>query len=240
MSEEDQVNSGYVDTAVDGLPEELGADNTADERPEWLPQKFKTGEDLAKSYGELEKKIGAYTGAPEAYDNDFLGDVSVNEDTLSDFQEMARSHNINQETYQELVGYHNSTVQDIVDYYTSPETEMNKLGDNAAQRVSDAAGFLEANLSPEDYKVAEDALTTAGAVEIVEMMIKATKPKKLPFEGGDNPQGITVDKLTQMRNAKDESGGFKMNDPTYRAEYEKLERDFYGNKSSVKVLNNVR
>jgi len=70
MSEEDQVNSGYVDTAVDGLPEELGADNTAEERPEWLPQKFKTGEDLAKSYGELEKKIGAYTGAPEAYDNE--------------------------------------------------------------------------------------------------------------------------------------------------------------------------
>ena len=57
MSEEDQVNSGYVDTAVDGLPEELGADNTAEERPEWLPQKFKTGEDLAKSYGELENSF---------------------------------------------------------------------------------------------------------------------------------------------------------------------------------------
>lgn len=32
---------------------------TTDTRPAWLPQKFKTGEDLAKSYAELEKKLGA-------------------------------------------------------------------------------------------------------------------------------------------------------------------------------------
>src|SRR5262245_24182233 len=30
----------------------------ANERPEWLPAKFKDGEALAKSYGELESKLG--------------------------------------------------------------------------------------------------------------------------------------------------------------------------------------
>src|SRR6056300_1544635 len=29
-----------------------------DERPEWLPEKYKTGEDLAKAYKELESKLG--------------------------------------------------------------------------------------------------------------------------------------------------------------------------------------
>jgi len=28
-------------------------------RPEWLPEKFKTPEDLAKSYSELQSKLGA-------------------------------------------------------------------------------------------------------------------------------------------------------------------------------------
>lgn len=32
-------------------------DNQTSERPEWLPEKFKSPEDLAKSYAELEKKL---------------------------------------------------------------------------------------------------------------------------------------------------------------------------------------
>ena len=35
-------------------PQEEAQDNQS-ERPEWLPEKFKTPEDLAKSYSELEK-----------------------------------------------------------------------------------------------------------------------------------------------------------------------------------------
>lgn len=34
-------------------------DNPSDARPEWLPEKFKSAEDLAKAYSELEKKLGA-------------------------------------------------------------------------------------------------------------------------------------------------------------------------------------
>ncbi len=36
---------------------ETPEENTGDERPEWLPEKFKTPEDLAKSYAALEKKM---------------------------------------------------------------------------------------------------------------------------------------------------------------------------------------
>lgn len=35
-----------------------GAPKNEPERPEWLPEKFKTVEDFVKSYGELEKKLG--------------------------------------------------------------------------------------------------------------------------------------------------------------------------------------
>ena len=39
-----------------------GADGTSegsnDERPSWLPEKFKSPEDLAKAYDELQKKLG--------------------------------------------------------------------------------------------------------------------------------------------------------------------------------------
>lgn len=36
------------------------------ERPKWLPEKFKTAEEFAKSYAELEKKVGTPAVTPEA------------------------------------------------------------------------------------------------------------------------------------------------------------------------------
>ena len=33
------------------------AEDTQPERPEWLPEKYNTGEDLAKAYKELESKL---------------------------------------------------------------------------------------------------------------------------------------------------------------------------------------
>lgn len=36
-----------------------GSESVENERPEWLPEKFKSVEDMAKAYSELEKKLGA-------------------------------------------------------------------------------------------------------------------------------------------------------------------------------------
>jgi len=46
-------------------PEAPGAeDNQASERPDWLPEKFNSPEDLAKSYTELEKKLSVPKETP--------------------------------------------------------------------------------------------------------------------------------------------------------------------------------
>jgi len=47
-------------------PAEIAAGQTQQDRPGWLPEKFKSPEDLAKSYTELEKKIS--TKVPDKYD----------------------------------------------------------------------------------------------------------------------------------------------------------------------------
>ena len=41
--------------ATESIPEE----QTQEDRPDWLPEKFKSPEDMANAYGELEKKMGA-------------------------------------------------------------------------------------------------------------------------------------------------------------------------------------
>lgn len=47
---------------------------STDDRPEWLPEKFKDPEDLAKAYSELEKKLGSRTSEPEVTADDDLDD----------------------------------------------------------------------------------------------------------------------------------------------------------------------
>jgi hypothetical protein len=47
-------------------PVDSKVDTNAPDRPQWLPEKFKSAEDLAKAYGELEKKMGAPRQGAEA------------------------------------------------------------------------------------------------------------------------------------------------------------------------------
>lgn len=46
------------------------ADPNGEDRPEWLPPKFKSPEELAKSYAELEKKLGKGKAAQEEADDE--------------------------------------------------------------------------------------------------------------------------------------------------------------------------
>lgn len=50
-----------AETGPEAPQAEAPQDNQPSERPEWLPEKFKTPEDLAKSYSELEKKLSSPT-----------------------------------------------------------------------------------------------------------------------------------------------------------------------------------
>lgn len=65
------------------------------QRPEWLPEKFKTPEDLAKSYGELEKKMGSREPTPEmdglitSAEQEFLENSGeLSEATIENFEKM--------------------------------------------------------------------------------------------------------------------------------------------------------
>ena len=55
---QDNVAEG-ADAPVDAPADTQTATSTSGDRPEWLPEKFKSPEDLAKSYSELSQKLGA-------------------------------------------------------------------------------------------------------------------------------------------------------------------------------------
>ena len=89
--------------------------STTEERPEWLPEKFKSGEDLSKAYTELEKKFTQSrqeSSDPATESTETSEEVSsenareVVENAGLDFdkisKEFAENDGLSEETYKEM------------------------------------------------------------------------------------------------------------------------------------------
>lgn len=113
-------------------------EETAAERPEWLPEKFKSPEDLAKSYTELEKKLGERNEVPETYELTY-GDqqVPLEEDDVAFFKEVGLSNEQAQKVYSQLM---DTVVPELQKART--ETEVTKLS-SAWNMDTDSVQFKE-------------------------------------------------------------------------------------------------
>lgn len=70
------TNTGLLTTDSSAETTETPAEGE-ETRPAWLPEKFKTPEDLAKSYTELETKMNDIPKAPKEYTWDFTKDLDL-------------------------------------------------------------------------------------------------------------------------------------------------------------------
>ena len=217
MSEEQQTET-TEQTANETIevPQEY-----ADERPSWLPEKFKTPEDMANSYSNLEAKIGqkeedirsavmkemeetAFSERPATSD-DYILPESIDLDQAADnkllnwWAEHSFENGFSQEEFQKGI----EAFKDSMDDGYNAETEMEQLGDNAEDRVEAVGLFVQQNF-PEEVRDAVDSLcATANGIKAMEIVMN--NMKQTPVNGSSSPTAVlTEDKLREM-----------MNDPRY-------------------------
>jgi len=190
----------------------------------------------AKAYGELQKKFGSFTGAPEDYElglseeigEKFNTEELADDPIYNDFQEIAKEMGINNEGFNKLAElYIKGQLADIEAADQVREQEMKALGNNADRRLGNIQDWARANLDADGQEGLAAALTTAGAVQAVEKLI--AKTRNAP-QTQDTPAAPTVDhaKLREMMTARDEYGNSKMNDPAYKAKVNKLYDQLFG------------
>tara|TARA_R110002020_G_scaffold15864_5_gene56555 strand:+ start:2701 stop:3453 length:753 start_codon:yes stop_codon:yes gene_type:complete len=192
-------------------------ENKTDDRPEWLPEKYKTGEDLAKAYKELESKLGAkdldirnellkeiqeesFKGRPSSANEYQLPDfvdtdsIDTNDETLRWWADHAFSNGLDQEEFAEGL----QKVMEAQDaYLPDPEEELKKLGDNANVRV-EAVDLFARQFFPEEYMESiEDLAATAEGVKALEFIMAKLQS---PAIGSDaTPIGrVTEEGLREM------------------------------------------
>lgn len=190
------------------------------DRPDFLPEKYKTVADVAKAQRELEKRLGQ---APEKYD--FSKGQGWIEEDYEPFQEMAeyaKSRHVPQDVMDKML----ETVGLYLDEFkTDIGEEKAKLGEKATERLQVLNNWAKSNLSEKAFQVLSSTMRTAEAIEALEEIRNKMLGEKTMIPGGNEsstPTGMTREEYSSELQSNYEK--YK-NDENYRKEMmKKLEK----------------
>lgn len=135
------------------------------ERPEWLPDKYKSAEDVAKAYKELEKKFGT---APDEYDwSKGESWIDIEYEPFQVLADVAKSKNVPQEVIDTML---DSVGKYLEEFSINMDEEKAQLGDNAQERLRILGNWAKANFTDDTYQALIGNMRTASAVKAIEEM----------------------------------------------------------------------
>lgn len=201
---EEQQIKWFIDEGLPGVGE----------RPSWLPDKFKTVADMARSNAELEKRLGT---APENYDftkSRFLDPDYV---PFQELQHVAKEKRVPQEFIDKMI----ESVDKYVDEFrTDTAEELKRLGDNAKERIQVLDNWARANLSKESYEGLTNSLNNAEAIKALEELrgkMMSNTPQVPNNQGNTHSSASLEDVKLELQNNIQK---YK-DDPNYRLDIQK-------------------
>jgi hypothetical protein len=237
----DKVDSANADPSIDG---EAPPTDTTEDRPQWLPEKFKSPEDMAKAYAELESKLGK---PAEAKPQDTPADQPTDQVdqelqskglNLADFNaEFAEKGELSPQSYDALekAGYPRNYVDQFIDGQKARaalyESEV-KAAAGGSETFNEMVEWAKANLTPADinaYNAAIDSGDQAKAklaVSGVFQKFSSARPSEPSLFKGATSSASSSDvyeSIAQMQ--KDMASADYKSDPAFRAKVQaKLSR----------------
>lgn len=213
------------------------------ERPAWYKaDKYKSVADQAAAYPELEKRFGAFVGAPKDGKYEFKPPEGVGLELvaehplLTDFQKWAAENQLSQDGYQHIVGmlaqYEAQNLPDMAVIKT-------ELGANADARINAVAQWGKANLSPEAFASLREATSGRNAAAVFkafEAAIAKTQQPVIPKPGQETaaaqPNGLAGIRAAQAKLGPDGKTRLWDSDPSYRVRIEQMYADYYSNQAA--------
>lgn len=205
------------------------------DQPDWYKaDKYKSISEQAKAYTELEKKFGGFTGAPKDGYAPVEG-IEAEDALWQELVSFGERTNMSQSALNDawdILSAQEQAVEEV-----SVEMEMQKLGDNAVERIKVVEQFMKNSLDGDTYERLRYAVNSAETVELVEALVKSTAPAKLPIDGYVEPGGITWQDIEAEMFKKHESGQMLRSvDPNHERKIQKMMRDFGGDKPYERII----
>lgn len=198
------------------------AEDSQPQRPEWLPEKYNTGEDLAKAYKELESKLGtkeedirskiieeiqteAFSERPESAGDYQLPDIvneelAVDNELLKWWADHSYENGFSQEEFNKGIEMY---AQAIGSQEPDLDAEAAKLGDNANDRIQAASMFANKFFPAEAIPAVERMCESHEGILALEAVMEAMKDGSFTAETQPTA-GQSEAELREM-----------MNDPRY-------------------------
>ena len=175
--------------AVGTISEEQAGEEQQVDRPDWLPEKFKSPEDMAQAYSELEKKMGQGTNEeqPAETTEDNEGDVQDDKpddnenadynaavvDASKEFFE--NDGQLSEETYEKLAKA--GLPKELVDSYAAGQQALLQSEEGEIKSVANGqfdamAEWANDNLEQEEINAFDDIVTT-GTKEQAKFAVKS-------------------------------------------------------------------
>jgi hypothetical protein len=196
---------------------------STEQKPEWLPEKFKSAEELAKAYSELEKKFSSNTKEAKEQPKNKSEEVKSDNFSLDKYNdEYVEQGALSDKSYQELSKL--GLTKDIVDGYIegqksiaqSYQTQIyNEVG--SQEKYQELVSWASQNLSEQEVSSFNDIVSN-GSVDAMKLAVrglmatagmnKSNSQRQELFEGdSDEFSSDAFRSIAQVTQA--------MNDPRY-------------------------
>lgn len=182
------------------------------DRPEWLESKFKNVAHLAESYKELEKRVGY---VPEEYDLNKSKYLDPDYAPFQELKDLAKEKRVPKEVMDKMM----DSIDKYMDEFSiDASEEVQKLGENAKERLTKLNNWAKANLSQESFDALTGSIRTAEGLKALEELRGRMMENNTTVPNGNEgseSNGVTLEQVraeltTNLQKYKD--------DPKYRAE----------------------
>jgi hypothetical protein len=206
--------------------------------PEWFKaDKYKSIDKQAEAYVELEKRFGAFKGAPKDGKYEFkmpenvTGELDVEHPIYKGFETWAREHQLSNDGFNQLLGM-------FVEYEAAMAPNITEikvqLGDKADERIANTAKWAQANMTPSQYALFREAtsgVNAAAVFQTVEAMLAHVRQPALPGPGAETTTGggPTPWAIVQAERAKRGPDGKLLihTSEQHRAKVDKMTNDYF-------------
>lgn len=184
------------------------------DKPEWLKERYKSVEDQAKGYVELEKRFGEFKGAPkEGYKLDSIEGLEADSPLLQQFSKTFAELNLSQSGFERVVKEFVSTHASIAQ--ASAAQEMKKLGPQGQQMIKETNQWIQNNFPPEVGKVVQGWIMTAEDIKALDIIRSFQPISKIPNAVDMSNTGI-YESLNEVKTEKNNNWAKYKEDANYR------------------------
>lgn len=212
---------------IEAQPKTYDPSEVQEERPEWLPEKFGSAEEMAKAYGELETKLGQPKQEEEEVAEEASTDVNYETAINAASEEYSEKGELSEETYASLQGQGLSKL--MVDNYIAGQQAIinqqqmeitNEIGGmDEYQKLSTWAAETLSDSDLEAYNQTVESGTVAQAKFAIKSLYSQFQAAGSPrlAQGSVNGTGVPPFQSRQQVTAAMRNPAYE-NDPAYREE----------------------